>query len=115
MAYVEKTANGLVSPPLDPAASTMLNPLKRNSSYKRHKLLWPMLTLIALSTWLWWHLPRDILKPTPALTEKKTLVPLEAHIMSKCPDAKDCLNDMILPAMQNVSDKVDFTLSYIGT
>ena len=41
-------------------------------------------------------------------------VPLEAHIMSKCPDAKDCLHDMILPAMQNVSDKVDFTLSFIG-
>lgn len=42
-------------------------------------------------------------------------VPLEAHIMSKCPDAKDCLHDMILPAMQNVSDKVHFKLSYIGT
>lgn len=41
-------------------------------------------------------------------------VPLEAHIMSKCPDAKDCLHDMILPAMVNVSDKVDFTLSFIG-
>ena len=41
-------------------------------------------------------------------------VPLEAHIMSKCPDAKDCLHDMILPAMQNISDKVDFTLSFIG-
>lgn len=42
-------------------------------------------------------------------------VPLEAHIMSKCPDARDCLHDMILPAMQNVSHLVDFKLSYIGT
>jgi hypothetical protein len=42
-------------------------------------------------------------------------VPLEAHIMSKCPDARDCLHDMILPAMQNISHKVDFKLSYIGT
>ncbi|KAK3721018.1 hypothetical protein LTR37_003308 [Vermiconidia calcicola] len=42
-------------------------------------------------------------------------IPLEAHIMSKCPDAKDCLHDMILPAMQNISHKVDFKLSYIGT
>ncbi|KAK3677940.1 hypothetical protein LTR78_002035 [Recurvomyces mirabilis] len=41
-------------------------------------------------------------------------VPLEAHIMSKCPDARDCLHDMILPAMQNISHKVDFKLSYIG-
>ncbi|GAB7330908.1 hypothetical protein MBLNU13_g02431t1 [Cladosporium sp. NU13] len=42
-------------------------------------------------------------------------VPLEAFIMSKCPDARDCLHDMILPAMQNVSHKVDFRLSYIGS
>ncbi|KAK4125487.1 hypothetical protein N657DRAFT_568092 [Parathielavia appendiculata] len=42
------------------------------------------------------------------------LVPLEAHIMSKCPDAKDCLRDMVLPAMQKVYDKVNFTLSFIG-
>ncbi|KAK5108995.1 hypothetical protein LTR62_007629 [Meristemomyces frigidus] len=41
-------------------------------------------------------------------------VQLEAHIMSKCPDARDCLHDMILPAMQNISHEVDFKLSYIG-
>lgn len=46
---------------------------------------------------------------------KSPRVPLEAHIMSKCPDARDCLHDMILPAMQNISHKVDFKLSYIGT
>ncbi|KAF2483155.1 hypothetical protein BDY17DRAFT_250669 [Neohortaea acidophila] len=49
--------------------------------------------------------------PEPA---RRAKVPLEAHIMSKCPDAKDCLHDLILPAMQNVSDMVDFTLSYVG-
>ncbi|KAL2158605.1 hypothetical protein VTH06DRAFT_4087 [Thermothelomyces fergusii] len=43
------------------------------------------------------------------------LVPLEAHIMSKCPDARDCLRDLVLPTMEKVHDKVDFTLSYIGT
>ncbi|KAI5867015.1 hypothetical protein GGS23DRAFT_593745 [Durotheca rogersii] len=42
------------------------------------------------------------------------LVPLEAHIMSKCPDAKDCLKDLVLPTMMRISDKVNFTLSYIG-
>ncbi|KAF2861718.1 hypothetical protein K470DRAFT_214158 [Piedraia hortae CBS 480.64] len=46
-----------------------------------------------------------------ALTSK---IPLEIHIMSKCPDTRDCLSQYILPAMQNVSDLVDFTLSYIG-
>lgn len=43
------------------------------------------------------------------------LVPLEAHIMSKCPDARDCLHDLIVPAMERISDKVDFRLSFIGT
>lgn len=42
-------------------------------------------------------------------------IPLEAHIMSKCPDARDCLHDLVLPAMVNVSNYVDFKLSYIGT
>lgn len=45
----------------------------------------------------------------------KDLVPLEAHIMSKCPDARDCLRDMILPVMMRVNSKVNFTLSFIGT
>lgn len=49
------------------------------------------------------------------VTEDKELVPLEAHIMSKCPDAKDCLRDLVLPTMQKVHDKVNFTLSFIGT
>lgn len=41
-------------------------------------------------------------------------VPLEAHIMSKCPDARDCLRDLVVPAMEQVVDKVNFTLSFIG-
>lgn len=49
------------------------------------------------------------------VTETKALVPFEAHIMSKCPDARDCLRTMVLPAMQRVIDKVNFTMSYIGT
>ncbi|QSZ30237.1 hypothetical protein DSL72_004759 [Monilinia vaccinii-corymbosi] len=42
-------------------------------------------------------------------------IPLEAHIMSKCPDAQDCLKMLVLPAMQRVYDKVNFTLSFIGS
>ncbi|KAF2129369.1 hypothetical protein P153DRAFT_366766 [Dothidotthia symphoricarpi CBS 119687] len=34
--------------------------------------------------------------------------------MSKCPDARDCLNKLVVPAMSDVSDKVDFRLSFIG-
>lgn len=44
-------------------------------------------------------------------TEK---VALEAHIMSKCPDARDCLQQLVVPTMEQVSDKVNFTISYIG-
>jgi hypothetical protein len=47
--------------------------------------------------------------------ESKTPVPLEAHIMSKCPDALDCLRMMVLPTMERMHSKVNFTLSYIGT
>ncbi|KAG5975458.1 hypothetical protein E4U55_007659 [Claviceps digitariae] len=43
------------------------------------------------------------------------LVPLEAHIISKCPDTQDALRELILPVMQRVNDKVDFKLNYIGT
>ncbi|KAF1936480.1 hypothetical protein EJ02DRAFT_459503 [Clathrospora elynae] len=41
-------------------------------------------------------------------------VPLDVHIMSKCPDARDCLKKLVLPTMADVSDKVDFRLSFIG-
>lgn len=49
------------------------------------------------------------------LTAAKAPVPLEAHIMSKCPDAQECLRMLVLPAMVRVSEKVNFTLSFIGT
>ena len=45
---------------------------------------------------------------------KSTLVPLEAHIMSKCPDARDCLKDLVVPAMEEIADMVEFSLSFIG-
>ncbi|KAL5337724.1 ankyrin repeats-domain-containing protein [Aspergillus crustosus] len=50
--------------------------------------------------------------PVLATTEK---IPLEAHIMSKCPDARDCIRELVVPAMERVSDKVDFGLSFIAS
>ncbi|KAH6632732.1 hypothetical protein F5144DRAFT_603451 [Chaetomium tenue] len=56
-----------------------------------------------------------LLKPEQVpVTLDHELIPLEAHIMSKCPDAKDCLRELVLPTMQRVYDKVNFTLSFIG-
>ncbi len=46
--------------------------------------------------------------------EEREKVPLEIHVMSKCPDARDCLQKLILPTMVEVSDKVNFTMSFIG-
>ncbi|KAI1118835.1 hypothetical protein F5Y14DRAFT_446646 [Nemania sp. NC0429] len=45
----------------------------------------------------------------------KDLVPLEAHVISKCPDTRDCLRELLLPTMIRAYDKVNFTLTYIGT
>lgn len=47
-------------------------------------------------------------------TLEQTKIPLEAHIMSKCPDAQACLQKLVLPAMERISDKVDFKLSFIA-
>ncbi|KAL2862262.1 GILT family protein [Aspergillus lucknowensis] len=41
-------------------------------------------------------------------------IPFEAHIMSKCPDARDCLRELVVPTMEQVGDKVDFELSFIA-
>ena len=88
----------------------------RTTSGKWHKwimisvsLLLAMFLLFAIAV-----IVEDTLSDEDEMWHGPVKVPLEAHIMSKCPDAKDCLHDMILPAMVNVSDKVDFTLSFIG-
>ena len=52
---------------------------------------------------------------THAKSNQTGLVPLEAHVMSKCPDAKTCLEELVVPAMEQVVNKVDFRLSYIGS
>ncbi|OAX78298.1 hypothetical protein ACJ72_07396 [Emergomyces africanus] len=51
----------------------------------------------------------------PVVVDNSQLVPLEAHIMSKCPDAHYCLENLIVPTMVQVHDKVDFRLSFIGS
>lgn len=51
-------------------------------------------------------------KPEASAVDNKVL--LEAHVMSKCPDARDCLQKLVVPAMEQISDKVDFGLSFIA-
>ncbi|KAL4807704.1 hypothetical protein BDV18DRAFT_158909 [Aspergillus unguis] len=34
--------------------------------------------------------------------------------MSKCPDARDCIRELVVPTMERVNDKVDFKLSFIA-
>jgi len=34
--------------------------------------------------------------------------------MSKCPDARDCLQQLVLPVMEQTSNLIDFDLSFIA-
>ncbi|KAF3072365.1 hypothetical protein CFAM422_005304 [Trichoderma lentiforme] len=56
----------------------------------------------------------EFLAPTQDDGSVNGLVPFEAHIISKCPDTRHALRNLILPVMQKIHDKVDFKLSYIG-
>ncbi|KAH6672742.1 hypothetical protein F5X68DRAFT_235827 [Plectosphaerella plurivora] len=92
----------------------------RQSRRSRSILLLMVVGFLGFTMWQTAGTPRIILKhdhdlvqPEPAQVTR--LVPLEAHIMSKCPDARDCLRDMILPVMMRVQDKVNWTLSFVGT
>ncbi|KAJ4270332.1 hypothetical protein NW762_002011 [Fusarium torreyae] len=74
---------------------------------------------VVYTFWLWQPFSPMMAEPKVDITNNEVettdrLVPLEAHIMSKCPDAKDGLELLVLPVMQRVHDKVNFTLSYIG-
>jgi hypothetical protein len=41
-------------------------------------------------------------------------VVLEAFIMSKCPDARACIQELVVPAMEKLSDKIEFEMDFIG-
>ncbi|KAF7174008.1 hypothetical protein CNMCM5623_006266 [Aspergillus felis] len=41
-------------------------------------------------------------------------VPFEVHIESRCPDARDCLQKLVVPTYWQVKDNVDFRISYVG-
>lgn len=92
----------------------------RHSRRSRSILLLMLVGFLGFTMWQTAGTPRivlkhdhDLVQPEPAQVTR--LVPLEAHIMSKCPDARDCLRDMILPVMMRVQDKVNWTLSFVGT
>ncbi|KAK4134691.1 hypothetical protein BT67DRAFT_441852 [Trichocladium antarcticum] len=89
-------------------------PIRRGLSPLRLVLAVGYLSLCAATYWIFQsHAAR--LSNVPPIEAHRARIPLEAHIMSKCPDAKDCLDDLVLPAMQKAQDKVNFTLSFIGT
>ncbi|KAK4214397.1 hypothetical protein QBC37DRAFT_373028 [Rhypophila decipiens] len=102
-----------------------MSPIRLGRATSRRQLPTTILavTLITMSLYAWSHLAgltqlatgHQWQQPVQPVVNMNTLVPLEAHIMSKCGDAKDCLKHMVLPAMQRVYDKVNFTLSFIGT
>ncbi|EXJ75341.1 uncharacterized protein A1O5_02037 [Cladophialophora psammophila CBS 110553] len=58
-----------------------------------------------------WRTPAPIVEDEAA----ESKVPLEIHVMSKCPDARDCLRELIVPTMIQANEKVDFAMSFIGS
>ncbi|KAI9757596.1 MAG: hypothetical protein M4579_003409 [Chaenotheca gracillima] len=99
------------------AAPTTTHQVAMIQRYRRPILAALLMVAFLVLGWTrWLKSPMEepsILRDARLLSIRK--IPLEAHIMSKCPDAQDCLRDLVLPAMEKVSDKVDFKLSYIGT
>ncbi|KAF1990886.1 hypothetical protein K402DRAFT_389788 [Aulographum hederae CBS 113979] len=111
----------------EPVANSLPPPSCCSGRRRLRYLLLPFLFLMALA-WARWpahqiHLQEYLQVSTQApvvatttgvvpAAEKK--VQVEAHIMSKCPDARDCLRDLVIPAMESISTKVNFTLSFIG-
>jgi hypothetical protein len=102
--------------PLLPRTREEAEPMPRRPTPKRfttHAALFiAVFSLFWLSSRIW-----TCSDPTHRHDEEVggSKVPLEVHIMSKCKDARDCLQKLVVPAMANVSDKVDFRLSFIGT
>ncbi|KAF2396536.1 hypothetical protein EJ06DRAFT_499740 [Trichodelitschia bisporula] len=97
------------------------SPTRANVYQSRSVKLIVLLTIGIILTVLHLQSPGQEKKLVPAgprerhgAIAEETKVPLEIHIMSKCPDALDCLRDLIVPAMSKTASKVNFTLSYIG-
>lgn len=108
------------NPVMDEKHAPMPPPIRRGFSPIRLVLCMGYLALAGLTYWHF-NTRTPLFQPDPfghqqvaTVATAKGLVPFEAHIMSKCPDAKDCLRQLVLPAMQKVHDKVNFTLSFIG-
>lgn len=98
-------------------------PTSSSRGYIYKRFVPAILTLLALSTLFrsafvsnHHYAPdgRQTLLPEIEEQVDRPKVELEAHGMSRCPDFKDCLRELILPTMERVSDRVNFTLSFIG-
>ena len=126
-AYAPVSAHDLeFEDPVSKATTSAQKPSFLASTAFRKRLLVTLLSLLLL----WAFIPgpfklprlRDCFKQDKhpnghPMTHKKnaTKVALEAHVMSKCPDAKDCLRELVVPAMEKIHDMVEFKLSFIGT
>lgn len=107
-------------------------PARVRATGNKSFLAW--LVALALASALWLSAPTLMAclykLPSPHHVTMYSKPRLEAHIMSvlqlhtirdadtlkrsKCPDARGCLRDLIVPAMHEVADQVDFSISYIG-
>jgi hypothetical protein len=92
------------------------NDAKSPSSYLYKRLLPALITLVAtlLLFRSFFVCNHHYDAGVPIVRTGGQKVELEAYGMSRCPDFRDCLQQLVVPTMVEVSDKVNFTLSFIG-
>jgi hypothetical protein len=99
--------------------SAMPSPSSKSRLFPRRRFIAMTLLLLA-AFYFFLPLQGQLVDPIWAMSQKHDFsiaegkVKLEAHIMSKCPDARDCLRDMVVPAMEQISDLVEFKTYFIG-
>lgn len=109
------------TPPPTPASPRLLHNLPRTPRRVLQTVLISALITILILSHGGYRLISGKLGPLSSADSDKVndekpvvKVSLEAHMMSKCPDARDCLRDLVVPAMEKIADKVDFKMSFIG-
>lgn len=91
-----------------------ISPPAQQRPQQRRSVVWNSLIAagLCLAIFFFTHPPSCL--RFPATNNASVRVPLEAHIMSKCPDARDCMQQLVVPSMEQIHDKVDLRLSFIG-
>ena len=116
-------------PSISTSTSASIPTMNRSRNRPSQRVLYFYLLALLITSLLLYHIEflapvirsdKDYVHPSSSIdyikgsSNETSRVALEAHVMSKCSDARDCLRDLVVPAMEKIGDKVDFQLSFIG-